>query len=55
MARAKLKIGETCKGKYGPHFIGSETDLELGRCIEKISENGDLLCLSESLMLSAGA
>jgi hypothetical protein len=32
MARAKLKIGENCKGKYGPHFIGGETDLEIGQC-----------------------
>jgi hypothetical protein len=26
--RHKLKVGDTCKGKYGPHFIASKADLK---------------------------
>lgn len=32
MAGAKLKVGGKCKGKYGPHDIVTEEDLELGMC-----------------------
>lgn len=32
MSRPKLKVGQTCKGKYGPHEIQTEEDLEVGKC-----------------------
>lgn len=32
MPRPKLQIGSTCKGKYGPHQLQIEADLEDGKC-----------------------